>query len=579
VRAGRDAQSLLDELVSRLQGIAEARSVLLLASEFGQIRKLALSGIAISGADDLPTDEDHQLSASRSWTNETRLKLVLSFDEPVSLATRQPLTELCEALLDLAGTVYMQSRIASLERVLRSRADQDKWIGKLYEGLGVRDSFAAIVAAVAPRIAADRVSLMRSRSNQVQWVAASNQATVDRRASQVRLLELAVKEIVDSSSKFSVNSKIDKNVAPSLQTYFDNSGCREIHIEVVPESDAVIVLERFQPIPDAESLAIQLDPIRTPVESAIANASQREHADWAQIARGLSDAAKQSNAVYVAAGLFLTLLASIVIQVPLMIPVDGTVTAVEASRIYAPAEGIVDEVLVDDGDHVRQGAPLVRLRSPQLDLQQRALEGTMLTARSRLDSLQIARTGRRLGEENETNLSADEKVLKSEIDGLEKQLELIQTQQAALLVRSPVDGRVDGWDLRTTLTARPVAVGQLLLTVISESAGWKVQLDVPDRSVGYLLEQQAIEDCAVRFRLRSDATVVHNGAIDSIADSARLDPQGKSIVRATLPFDAEGDAPVREGSTVLAHVNCGNHPVGFVWLRGLIEWWRTWSWF
>jgi hypothetical protein len=579
LRAGGESESLLGEMVSRLRTTTNAQSVSLLATESGENQTLALSGVAISVSDDMVREDDSRLSVSRIFSTESKLELNLCFDEPVPLAIRQPVVELCEALLDLAGGVYLQSRVADLKRNLRARGDRDAWIESLYEGVAVQDSFVAIAASLASRIVVDRVSLMRSESAGLKLIASSNQASIDRRATQVRLLELAAGEITSAHSEFTIGPNTKATETPALQDYLDRSGCQEIHIETVPQSDAVIVLERFQLSADPESLAAQLDPFRKPVQFAIANAIKRDNADWAQIASRLSQTIKRPNVAYLAGGAFLILVASMLIRVPLKIAVDGKVTAVDASRIYAPAEGIVDEVLVNDGDTVSKGTPLVRLRSPELDLQQRALEGTMMTARNRLDSLQISRTGRRFGDEGDGNLSADEKVLKTEIDGLEKQLELIQAQQSSLLVTSPIDGRIDGWDLHASLQARPVAVGQFLLNVISEAAGWKVQLNIPDENIGYLLEQQQTENCSVRFRLRSDATVVHESKIETIADSARVDQQGNSIVLAILPFRVLKNAPVRQGATVLAQVDCGNRAVGFVWLRGLIEWWRTSSWF
>lgn len=579
LRAGGESESLLDEMVSRLRTTTDAQSVLLLATESGQTKTLALSGIAISDSDDMESEDDCRLAASRDWSPDTRLELILCFDEPVPLAIRQPLVELCVALLDLAGGIHLQTLVADLQRNLRARDDRDDWIESLYEGVAVQDSFAAIAASLASRIAVDRVSLMRSESAGVKLIASSNQASIDRRASQVRLLELATAEISSAHSAFTYRPDTKDNKPAALQNYLERSGCQEIHIETVPQSDAVIVLERFHVSAGLESLATELDPFRKPIQSALANATKRDNADWAQIASRLSKTIRRTNAMYFAVGAFLIFVASMLIQVPLKIAVDGKVTAVDASRIYAPAEGIVDEVLVDDGDAVSTGMPLVRLRSPELDLQQRALEGTMMTAQNRLDSLQVSRTGRRFSEQGDANLSADEMVLKTEIDGLKNQLELIQAQQSALLITSPIDGRVDGWDLHASLQARPVAVGQFLLNVVSETDGWKVQLNIPDENVGYLLAQQQTENCTVRFRLRSDATVVHESTIETIADSARVDQQGNSIVLATLPFHTQGDVPVREGASVLAQVDCGNRAVGFVWLRGLIEWWRTSSWF
>ncbi len=409
-------------------------------------------------------------------------------------------------------------------------------------------------------------------------IATSNQASIDRRASQVRLLELAAEEVTSLQASFTSDVGVKANEMPALQSYLDHSGCQEIHIEIVPQSDAAIVLERFQNTDDLEPLGTVLNPYRTPIHSAISNAANRDNADWGQIARVFEKTIKESNLRYVAAAALLILVAALLIQVPFNIAVDGKVTAVSSSRIYAPSEGIVVEVLVADGDSVRQGTPLVRLHSPKLDLQQRALEGTLITTQSRLDSLQVSRTGRRSGDDSDANHSADERVLKTEIDGLKKQLELIELQRSELLIASPIAGRVDGWDLHASLQARPVAVGQFLLNVIAETEGWQVQLNIPDEQIGYLLKHQQNESCKVKFRLRSDPTVVHQGEIETIADGARADAQGKSIVLATLPFQSKQEIPIRDGATVLAQVNCGNRSVGFVWLRGLIEWWRTSSW-
>ncbi|MFK8113998.1 MAG: hypothetical protein AB8B91_17480, partial [Rubripirellula sp.] len=224
--------------------------------------------------------------------------------------------------------------------------------------------------------------------------------------------------------------------------------------------------------------------------------------------------------------------------------------------------------------------PLLILRSPQLDLQQRNLQASLATARTRLESLVALRTRSSSQTKRAPSSSAEENVIETEIAGIAKQLQLIQEQQAALTICSPADGIVDRWDLRPSLTARPVTHGQYLLDVVSESKGWNVELLVPDENIQYVLDQQRNESCSVAFRLRSDAANVHDGAIESIADVAHVDSRGKSMVRAVVPLpsqstDKGSSSVLRHGASVLAHIDCGERSLGFVWTRSVIEWWRT----
>ncbi len=84
------------------------------------------------------------------------------------------------------------------------------------------------------------------------------------------------------------------------------------------------------------------------------------------------------------------------------------------------------------------------------------------------------------------------------------------------------DGLVDRWDLTQSLQSRPVAYGQYLLDIISETDGWTIELDVPEQHVNYVLQQQQVMPCRCSFRLRSDPTRVYQGTINEIAGVANL---------------------------------------------------------
>jgi len=590
VRSDSPPQQLLDDLVNRLRITAGAQSVSLSVTDGDRIETLARSGVAIRNEMEGEKEgksgtDDQRLMVDRELLSGMRLSLDMRLAEPVSLAVRGPLDELSEALLDLCGGLYLRTQVSDLRLRLHQRTDRDQLIDRLYEGLSLPESFTAIAATIAADETIDRVSLLRRKFSNLQLIASSHRGVIDRRARQVQLLERSIGEVAATQDQSSPdtpwsfdfeNGQGVSGDSKTLVTYLEESGCQELHCEGT--KNVVLILERFRSYEDALPLAMILDPIGPSVRLAINRAIERDDAGWTLITNRITGRMNRSTLTYGAVAVVLILLASILIRVPLQIPVTGKVVAAVSNRLYAPAEGVVDRVLVRDGELVNKGTPLIRLRSPELELQQRTLQGALATSRTRLDSLQVSRTGRRSDEDRKPS-SIDQRVLEAEIEGLETQLSLIEKQQSELLIISPIDGQVNRWDLRSSLMARPVAVGQHLVNVISVSAGWKVQLDIPDKNVGYLLDQQQQQPCAVSFRLRSDATVVHTGTIEKLSDVANVDPQGKSIVLATLSFQTSDVSQIRDGATVLALVDCGDHPLGFVWFRGLIEWWRSSSWF
>jgi hypothetical protein len=460
----------------------------------------------------------------------------------------------------------------------------------LHDGIGLADSFASIASAVASAISVDRVTLLRPKSSRYRLIAASTQTKVDRGQRQVRFLERLTETATRQSSCFSfkVGEPGDPNakVCDVLDEYLDHSGCREILVESIvneqAEPIAAMVLERFRiPTDDPRSIASRLAPLRQPVRDAVRSAIDRENASWGLIASRLVGKSRQSSVGYAAIGLSLVVLASCLIPATLKIPVQGRLVAAKRSHVFAPSEGIVAEVPVRNGQQVQQGDTLLAMHSPGLDLQKRHLEGALSTAQVRLNSLLAQRSdgGGGARRDREMSLSAEEQVLKTEIVGLEKQLQLLRQQHAGLTITSPIDGQVDCWDLQRSLTARPVKHGQLLLDVISSSDGWIIELDLPEKNVNYVLDAQRREPCRFTFRLRSNPTTIHEGSIEQIADVAHLSPQGRSIIRTTSRLGSDAPGELRHGTTVIAQIHCGRHPLGFVWLRGLIQWFRTQAWF
>jgi multidrug efflux pump subunit AcrA (membrane-fusion protein) len=275
------------------------------------------------------------------------------------------------------------------------------------------------------------------------------------------------------------------------------------------------------------------------------------------------------------------LIALAFIPVTFNLPVEGRVKPKEHRRIFAPAEAVVTEILVRNGQAIKEGEPMFQLRSAALELREEQLRGDLLTAKTKLASLGATRSTTRPanGEAASTSLgiSSSEESLKAEIAGLEKQLTLIESQKQDLRIKSPLRGIVDRWDLDQSLAMRPVAPGQHLVDVYSPTGPWIVELDLPDKYVTYLATQELGH--AVKFRLKSRPDRTYEATLTEIAKSTQLDAQSRVILRLKCGFTPKPAEPLAVDATVWADIDCGKRSLGFVWFRGLVEWYERQTWY
>lgn len=519
------------------------------------------------------------------------LQLDFSFEIALDLGVREPIGELAEVLLDLTAPVVLRDELEELQRRVNTRTDRDDLIRGLNQGIGLTDSFGSIATTLASACNFDRVSLLQRRGKCFRLVTTSVQQKVIRRARQIRLMERLVGIVLSKSDSFEhqVGNAVDleADVSDALELYCNQSGFREIYIRLVRDPQryqavAVVVVERFQAAEsDFERIQQQMQSLLSPLEDAVRDALRREDSGWGLIASRVWSPANRKKVAGSIMTLIVLAVAALFIPMELRLSVEGRVVATEQSRLFSPAEGVVSAIAVSNGEGVNKGALLMQLRSPALDLQRRTVEGSLATAETRLVSLTAMRSrGNAVSNrEREAEVAAEERVLRKEIEGLKAQLLLLESQQANLTIRSPIDGLVDRWDLTQSLQSRPVTHGQYLLDVISETEGWTIELDIPEQNINYVLQQQRVAPCRCSFRLRSDPTRIYQGSIAEIADVANLVATGESVVPATFSLKAEQMGELRDGATVVAQVECGKCSLGFVVFRGLIQWYRSNPWF
>ncbi len=620
-RVETSEQAVYEQITTELLPVSAAVTAILWVIDEGETRILARNGIGVLPDSEslhgvlLPEIQSRHSTDPRcfgppfaKWADPLRLDsteqlapqtvigLTLQFEKAMDAALSHPLCELSETILGLASGVYLRHRFGELRIAWGEQSQRDDVIDQLNAGSGFAESLGHIAATVARETGVDRTAIVRLKGSSATLLVSSTQPRVDRRARQVRLLETLVSKAIRRSDQFRYvvgNPEISDTAASdplftsALEEYLNDSGCRELRIETIfdqytdagrAEPLAAIVLERFR-IDDAMT-SVNFDHLRVPTFAAIRRAFERAQFNWGTLASQLITGGLNRRMMSLGGVLLLIAFALVFVPADLKIPVEGRLLTATHQRLYAPANGTVIELKVSNGQSVDQGQPLLRIRSASLDQQQRQLEGALATAQSKLAVVAAARTKSRedhRGASPNSLASADEQVLKTEVQGLQAELDLVLRQQSELSLFSPIAGQVDRWDLQQTLSGRPVMHGQYLFDIVSDVDGWIVELDIPDIEAQYVVDAQDDGPCEVSFRLRSGPESQYHGSLEKVSDVTQFDATGRPVVRASFGIDAE-DEELRFGATVIAQVHCGPRPLGFIWFRSVIQWARQIDW-
>jgi len=116
-----------------------------------------------------------------------------------------------------------------------------------------------------------------------------------------------------------------------------------------------------------------------------------------------------------------------VIPFPYATRTEGVVWVPEESLVRAGTDGFVQQVLVQPGERVTRGQPLVTCQDPLLESQAAVLRARLAELESRRDwALTLDQVQAR--------------ILLEEIDGVRKELARAEERRSALLIHSPMDG-------------------------------------------------------------------------------------------------------------------------------------------
>ncbi len=533
----------------------------------------------------------------------------------------------------LAGIVTEFFRQEEL-RQLRQQCEAARNLQQLCErwsrpGLSP-DLPATIVADLRRELAADRVSYLERRGTRCRMQAISGTEIFDRRASEVRTLEELADTAVDvdeplgplsggsegaaSSAGQHTGAEPNLPVLPAasqaLNAYrqgHPDAGVWVIPLAVAAESDGeqqqatrescfgAVIVERFADAAEnrqqAETAITERLAILTPViERMLGRANSLKTSGWARLTQRISGGSgKDLPGMRLLAGVLLAVVVIgmlALIPAELRIPARGELQPAIRRHVFAAADGVVDELLVGEGQSVRAGQELLRMRQSALDFELSRVAGELQTAQKKLAGIEAELLGAgtsgngRVDARRHRQLSADQDELNELIRTLRQQQQILAARQNDLTIRSPLTGAVATWNLDRRLHARPVQQGQILMTVADVAGPWVLEVRVPDARLGHLLRARKKygDDLRVEFVFATDPATTYRGRVQSIAPHTEVHETDGPCGLVMIAIDRDAIPELRPGTTVLPEILCGSRPVGYVWLHEMIDAVRLWCW-
>jgi multidrug efflux pump subunit AcrA (membrane-fusion protein) len=456
-------------------------------------------------------------------------------------------------------------------------------------------------------IGCDRLSVAMVRRSHCRLIAVSGIDKLDRRADVVRSLEQLATAVTAAGEPFwyvEGESHAPPQVEGPLELVLDETHARGLAVlplQRSPESRleesqtdasvsgpaiAALIVERFDATGFDSAERERIAAVCRQSASALSNAQTHESVPllpvWRTLGRigWLAQARQLPKTVLALVLIAAAAIALAVIPADFEIAARGELQPKRRQEVFARSDGIVDRIMVEQGQKVAAEDLLVVLKKPQFEFEFSRLLGEIQTAQAKLSAIQASRLA--TGRDSAANtpdkinqLTAEEEEGKSLLLSLEKQQKILIAQRKDLELRSPLDGTVVTWNAKDLLAARPVARGQALLTVDDLAGPWVVELQVADNRIGHVVEAQERDkpELPVAFILATGPGVSYEGKVGRVALSTETDKATGSTVLVTVAFDRSAIPPeqLRPGATVTAKIHCGRRSLGYVWLHELWE--------
>ncbi|WP_298863058.1 biotin/lipoyl-binding protein [uncultured Gimesia sp.] len=493
----------------------------------------------------------------------------------------------------------------------------DQFVQQIHRSLDLTEVASTIVNDSRQLLDADRVSLAMQYGKKTVIEAINGQDKVNKRANTVRLLSKLSNKVLSMRETFLYSGSVDSippQIEEPLADYLQESGTRMILIVPLFEPEPVIknddealggrkkevpkkligglIIEQItdsQPRPHLES---RTELLSGHISSGIANSRSYESIFlmplWRFIGRCFAALRGKTLlktvaiiAIIIATGITLAL-----VPYDYRVSCDGRLMPNIQREVFTNWEGEVVAIHVESGQRVKKGTLLVEIRNEDLQAQaletQNKLNELKLMLLTLNANLQSGNSSKRPSEDI-IRLRGQFYETKTQIFGVQKHLEILNSRLDKLNVKAPIDGVVTTFQIEQLLKNRPVQRGELLLEIMDSTGPWQLELDVEEKRMGHILraiDKKGDTDLPVEFILATSNEVTYGGEVNDIATRANTSEESGSIVEIYATFNKEKlpKDSLRIGAEVSAKIDCGKRSLFYVLFGDVVETCRRFFW-
>jgi multidrug efflux pump subunit AcrA (membrane-fusion protein) len=529
------------------------------------------------------------------------------FQRPdTALSVQQGYLRFVMQMCELAGDYLNTRRLRhfSDRQVLWSQLEQ--FTRQVHRSLDPRLTAYTIANEGRRLLECDRVSVGIVRQRKCKIEAVSGQDTLDKRSNVVTLLGKLASAVTATGEAVWYTgdaSRLAPQVEEAVQAYIDESHSKVVGIIPLrrpeeedtgsgPDPDAdptevigALIVEQIEDSQPQEGLLARVDVISQHASTALTNSLDYHRifllplwlaigkAAWVIKARTLP---KTTAVVAAVVALLLWLFLW-----PATFNLEGKGTLEPAAKrdVFASFDGVVEEVLVEHGEFVKKGQELARLRNDELENTYIETHGNLLKTIEKISSAHYSGKDKKKGSDD-ARAEGDLAVLKQEENTFKRQLALLDEKKKELVIRSPIDGQINTWQVRDLLLRRPVKQGQVLMSVADPNGDWELELHMPEDRIGFVAlaqqkkrEENLPDELPVKFRLATTPGDEHEGQVDEVHGHAEVRGEEGNTVLVRVNFNKEQLPPteMRAGATVTAKIDCGTVPIGYKYFHDVIS--------
>jgi hypothetical protein len=535
-------------------------------------------------------------------------------------ATQKSTLRFVSDLCDLAASYLKNRQMRQMMSQQRLWNQLEGFTHQIHASLDLKESAYAVANDGKRLVGCDRLSVALKIGGRVMVEAVSGQEVVEQRSNLIRELTRLCKAVVRSGEDLVYTGNTEgfsPDIRDSLELYVDESGSKVVIITLLhkPETDAqgtaantskekvafgCLVAEQIGDEMAPTDAHARTEVVSRHASTALWNAQEHDKIFMLPLLKVMGSPWRffRGRTLAKILGVVGAIVAVLLILtfVPWKLTIEGRGSLLPEDRriTYAPVAGVVVDVPVEHGQHVKKGDLLARIESRELDKEKKKLMAEMQAAISQASVLRIqvdkASNSGNEDEKNQYQGQLSESMFKAK--GAKEQIEIIDEQFDSMTVRAPQDGVVTTWEVKRNLLGRPVEIGQELISVAAadKQSVWILEVDVPDDDMGPILRAEAKLQREINegkkkagtklpgyFVTATDPEHRYPGYVLRIASKAELVEQ-KHVVKVTVGFTDEvrddylhRNHELRPGAEVRARVDCGQARLAYVMLRDVVH--------